>query len=1242
MKILEISGCNLASLKEPFRIALDQRPFAQDGLFAIRGVTGSGKSTLIDAMCLALYDDAPRFLGRGGPKTGLADQEDKDRVSATDPRSILHRGAAQGFAQVIFRGVDDQRWRARWSVARARQKAGGRLQGQELELENLDTQIPCPGTRVEILKQIQAKVGLTYEQFRRSVLLAQGEFAAFAKADQDERAALLEAMTGTEIYARLSVAAQKRSAQEEQVLKDLNTQREALGLLSDAARGEKAAEEEALTARAERLEQERTGVLGDLAWYARCSELERQLDDAAAKAELARADHALAQARSDMLQRVDSAQPLRALQTTLAQGADQRASLERQIIRLQAELPAAEAAARERQEDLLASRGALARALEAVEAARPDLEAARVLDTRIADAKGKVLQVSEQAIQLADAALEAERARDASLRAERGLAQRQAEVELELEASRGFGPLAQAWTRVDQDLQAYARALTGMGERSAALAALKEERSCREETQACLQDGLTALAARLAQQQGDLDALEQRIAQDPRAILDRDRKAAQARMDRCLEAERILQRLHPLLERLGAAEQEARTQFLAQAGFDRDGQEAQAGLLALEARLLEARSALEKVQAAMSLEQRRHQLVPGEACPLCGSLEHPWAGGSPLAGLIEAQREQVRSLEAANAALEHAGAAARAQGLEAGKAGAKALKEAAVHAARVEQEERSWAAVGPEYEDLPADGRPPRALALVRERILGLRDQLAGIAGRETALLGLETRAQGLRQELRVAEGQRKEVEARIKALDSEGQRLEARQAESASELATFTGALAARTEALAPLLDPEAMAALERDPAALRATLAAAVRKRLGAEATRLELQRQLGELALTLERERVAASAKRALALDGQALNREAGSALDRLQEQRRGCLDGRDALEVEQALAGARKTAEAVLEQARIVAQAAGKAMDDRGNTIATLQDQLTRKAVEVQAAQDAFETAVRLWGEPAEQLEALLAWTPGQIQTERAGLQAIDTAWSRAQAVLGEHRNALEAHRVSGCPEQPQESLAASALALKAALDELKLALGGVQADLRRDDLARRNATRLAGTIRDQEVRAQLWREMNQLIGSADGKKFRTYAQSLTLEALIAFANDQLARLNPRYRLQRIPGYELELQVIDQDMGDEIRSLNSLSGGETFLVSLALALGLSSLSSSDTPIDSLFIDEGFGTLDSETLETALSVLDELQSQGRQVGIISHVDGLATHIPVQIVVEKLGGGKSRVILPAECGVS
>ena len=164
----------------------------------------------------------------------------------------------------------------------------------------------------------------------------------------------------------------------------------------------------------------------------------------------------------------------------------------------------------------------------------------------------------------------------------------------------------------------------------------------------------------------------------------------------------------------------------------------------------------------------------------------------------------------------------------------------------------------------------------------------------------------------------------------------------------------------------------------------------------------------------------------------------------------------------------------------------------------------------------------------------------------------------------------------------------------------------------------------------------WQQLSDLIGSANGAKFRTFAQSLTLEQLLGLANRHLAELAPRYQLQRVPGTDLALQVIDCDMGDDIRAVESLSGGESFLVSLALALGLSSLSAHDTQIESLFIDEGFGTLDPESLDTAIASLDALQAAGRQIGVISHVQTLVERIGVQIKVQSLGGGESRIILP------
>jgi exonuclease SbcC len=143
----------------------------------------------------------------------------------------------------------------------------------------------------------------------------------------------------------------------------------------------------------------------------------------------------------------------------------------------------------------------------------------------------------------------------------------------------------------------------------------------------------------------------------------------------------------------------------------------------------------------------------------------------------------------------------------------------------------------------------------------------------------------------------------------------------------------------------------------------------------------------------------------------------------------------------------------------------------------------------------------------------------------------------------------------------------------------------------------------------------------------------FAQSLTLDALLVLANGHLDDLAPRFRLVRVPGEDLELQVVDRDLGDEVRSVQSLSGGESFLVSLALALALSSISARNVRVRTLLIDEGFGTLDAATLDVALSVLDALQASGRQVGVISHVPGLAERVGAQIDVRPVGGGRSVV---------
>ena len=178
------------------------------------------------------------------------------------------------------------------------------------------------------------------------------------------------------------------------------------------------------------------------------------------------------------------------------------------------------------------------------------------------------------------------------------------------------------------------------------------------------------------------------------------------------------------------------------------------------------------------------------------------------------------------------------------------------------------------------------------------------------------------------------------------------------------------------------------------------------------------------------------------------------------------------------------------------------------------------------------------------------------------------------------------------------------------------------------------------IEAQRIECRRWDNLKELIGSADGKKFRNFAQGLTFEIMVGLANQQLQRMSDRYLLVRDKSEPLELNVIDSYQGGQIRSTRNLSGGESFIVSLALALGLSQMSSRNIKLDSLFLDEGFGSLDEDALQTALDTLASLQGDGKLIGIISHVPALKERISTQIQVEPKSSGKSRLFGPGCSG--
>ena len=218
MKILAIRLKNLTSIEGTVEVDFTAEPLHSAGIFAISGPTGAGKSTLLDALCLALYDKAPRFA-TSVESVNLADVGD-NQINQSDVRNLLRRGTSDGYAEVDFLGIDGRRYRSRWSVRRTRNKISGSLKPQTLEVKELDTEKEFQGTKKELLIQLVELVGLTYEQFTRTVLLAQNDFATFLKSKGAAKAELLEKLTGTGVYSRISqeVYARNKAAQEEVTL----------------------------------------------------------------------------------------------------------------------------------------------------------------------------------------------------------------------------------------------------------------------------------------------------------------------------------------------------------------------------------------------------------------------------------------------------------------------------------------------------------------------------------------------------------------------------------------------------------------------------------------------------------------------------------------------------------------------------------------------------------------------------------------------------------------------------------------------------------------------------------------------------------------------------------------------------------------------------------------------------------------------------------------------------------------
>ncbi|MCK6507220.1 exonuclease SbcC, partial [Myxococcota bacterium] len=623
----------------------------------------------------------------------------------------------------------------------------------------------------------------------------------------------------------------------------------------------------------------------------------------------------------------------------------------------------------------------------------------------------------------------------------------------------------------------------------------------------------------------------------------------------------------------------------------------------------------------------RATLVPGQPCPVCGGRDHPWADGSPLAALHGQLQSRLQELDAQRRAhlAAHAEATARAQA-----AGQLAAQQAAL-ADRAQADLGTLAAPWAEQVEASTAALegPEGAAAAVQAWRAGLDQAQADLdrrleaASQAARALDETTRALLVQQQQdALAERAAAAAATEVAVADQEAQAARARQdraglelGQAADELRALLDPLVGELPALAGWPDrldrPDPLLQACRDAAQEHARRAR--RRDLAREAV-VEIERELaaagpaaeGALGRTTSEDLARAPAPTPPAgLDAPATTgwwQRLASRSELAAQQAREALDR----------AGQQREQAALHEGAQA---ARARAQDEQAQALAA------------QRAQQAAALDLDL-----DALAGLLALPDGWLAQERADLLTLEQAPAQAGVLLAERQarwDELQATRPALDAEQARQAQARAHQALASA-DE---AWGQARAVLQADDDAQARARALREQLDAHLDQAAPWRQLAACIGSPEGDRFKRFAQSLTLELLLEQANQHLRALHPRYSLARVHGTDLDLLVIDHDLGDEARAVQSLSGGESFLASLALALGLSSLSARDVRVESLFIDEGFGTLDAATLDLALAVLDGLQAEGRQVGIISHVGGLAERVGVQVQVRPLGGGRSAV---------
>ncbi len=1075
MKILELRFKNLNSLYGEWVIDFTNPEYVSNGIFSLTGPTGAGKSTILDAICLALYGATPR-LGKIS-KSG---------------NEIMSRQTGECYAEVLFESQAG-RFRSHWEQRRARKRAAGNLQDQEHQIADGDTGKPIETKKSLVSGVIEEKTGMDFDRFTRSILLAQGGFDTFLKADAEQKSKILEQITGTEIYSAISRRVHERQREEREKLNLLQAQTAGIVILEPEQEQEirhelktKQQEETDLTTRS--VETARA-----IAWLTAIDRLKKEISSLSNEDVRLQREITAFKPERDRLGLAIKAASLdgsHAMLTAIRkQQSDDQASLKAEG----EALPELQSSVREKAESLNSSEEETVKTKMELKAAAPLIFKVRSLDQKIAEQKNTVSEAEEDCKK--DTATV-----DSDRRA------RLNELEKLTEASKNL-ERAESYLREHAEDEWLISGLAGVEEQLNRVV-FKQQEMAQQEADHKMADGALDEAAK----KHDLCRVQW-------AIHKQELDDASQNLRR--ENEAFSELLGGRLLREYRAEKDT---------------------------LLREMVFLAKIA---ELEDHREKLEDGQPCPLCGSKVHPYAEDNvPLPddteNEIEALTKLISKAEDQDAVIKKLEKVVTA----AGKTLTESEKLEASAASDKKDAEKALAVLNDSLGKIQTEFSELKKSVSAKLQILGI----AGINDEVSSLLeSLRKRLSAWQVQVR----EKADAEKRIAGLDSELKRLEA-------VIETQNNALSEKQRRLQALIK-EHRAVIDE-------------RQKLYGDKRPDEVERRLNS-----------------------AVN---------------------DAEEAEKKL----RARYSQLQQKLTTAE----------TRIESLQKRIDQREEELERAEADFRDALHSTGFLSEKqfLDARLAVE--QRDTLSAKAKELDDSLTDLTARQKDRQTRLAIESAQKLTDTPPEQLELQFKEHENSLQQLRNALAGLKHALKENSAAQMRMRDMQHAIEAQKKECRRWEKLHGLIGSADGKKYRNFAQGLTFELMVSHANRQLIGMTDRYLLIRDDERPLELNVIDNYQAGEIRSTRNLSGGESFIVSLTLALGLSKMASRKVRVDSLFLDEGFGTLDEEALESALETLSGLQQDGKLIGIISHVPALKDRVSTQITVTPTSGGKSTLTGP------